>query len=277
MVEETPRSESKGEAAPASAGKPHAVLSTHPPEAHSSRFIYLRTIGFSSFCLAIASFLMEDYFPLFVVFCYLALGIAVVDSAMEAGLGKFRYFVAGFFFVVALAFTFGVVIGTTRPTIDSSWFAGNYPTGTDVDGITWNSGWSDLRLGLRDDADEDLKDVDIELRVDGWTVATEVIGDLCTVAAGSALQIRGTDQRGNQFQFPKGPQSQTYHLMCPKIPAHMSVWVLVAMTNPDSRVVEKRKPEWITLRGKYKVKIRPYTLDMRIVPRDDDPSFMQRR
>jgi hypothetical protein len=268
-----PEAKAKAEAAKAS----RAAVDTNPPDTESRRFIYLRTIGFSSFCLAIGAVLMEDYFPVFVVFSYLALGITIVDSVKEKGLGRFRYAIAGFFFLVALAFTFGVVIGTTKPTIDSNWFAGNYSTGTDINGITWNNGWSDLRLGVRDGTDEDLKDIDIEIRVDGWTVATKVIGDFCTLAAGSALQIRGTDQSGNQFQFPKGASSQTYHLMCSRIPAHMGVWVIIAMTNNDSRVLEKRKPDWISLRGKYKVKIRPYTLNMKIVPIDDDPLFMQKK
>jgi len=272
-----PEARATAEAATAAAADkaPHAALNTHLSKTHNNRFIYLRTIGFSSFCLALAAFVMDDYFPVFVLLFYLALGIAIVDSVMEVGLGRFRYVVAGFFFLVASWFTFRVVIGSTKPVIDASWIAGNYATGTDVNGITWNSAWSDLRLGLRNNADEDLKDVDIALRVDGWTTATKVVGGLCTIAPDSALQIIGTDRSGNQTLFPKGPQSQTYHLMCAKIPARMSVWTVIAMTNNDARAVEKRKPDWLTPRGKYKVKVRPYTLDMKIVPRDDDPSFMQ--
>jgi hypothetical protein len=268
-----PSARAKAEAVRAS----QAAMNTQPPNTQSNRLIYLRTIGFPAFCLAIAAVVMEVSFPMFVAFCYLALATAIVDSVLDVELGRFRYAMAGFLFVFALWFTFGFVIGTTKPTITSTWFAGNYAAGTDIDGLSWNDSWSELRLGIRDDSDEDLKDVDIELRPDGWMAEAKVVGDLCILAPGPTIAIMGTDQRGNQYRFSKGLSNHSYHLMCAKIPAHMDVWVVIALTNEDSRVIEKRKPDWITLRGKYKVKIRPYTLDIKVVPVDNDPLFMQKK
>ncbi len=64
---------------------------------------------------------------------------------METSLGKSRYALVALFLLVVVGFTV-IVRGGVKPILHAKWTAGNYAEGSDVQGLAWKKGWSDLRV-----------------------------------------------------------------------------------------------------------------------------------
>jgi hypothetical protein len=242
-----------------------------PPRMHDRSLAYLRATGFVSFSLAIGAILMEEYFWWFVAFFYVGLTIAVVDCWRETSLGKSRYALVAFFFLVIVGFTV-IIAGGVKPKLRAEWTPGNYAEGSDVQGLTWKKGWSDLRVSVGNDTRADLKDVDVEFDTGGYVAAVKQVGDFCSIAKGrlgGITDIIGTNgSTGEQTHFPLGPQQNSYRILCAKLPAGIAVHVVVAVVNEDASDLTKRRPKGVRFHAKYKASMRPYDLTLSVVPSD---------
>ena len=194
---------------------------------------YIRSGGPAAMALGFAGMLVEEYFWFCVGLCYLGLILSLIDCARNANLGRWRYFLSAVFIFVIVAMTCGVVIGNVKPTIRAAWLAGNYPPGTDVHGILWRNGLSELMVTIANNTEDDIKDVDIELRTDGATVDGKSASPLCSLLPGSSIEFIATDQQGSQQRFPPpgSPSNRAYRLLCSNIPARMLVTLEVAVTD----------------------------------------------
>ncbi len=212
---------------------------------------------------------MEDYFWWFVALSYTGLAIVVVDCAKEASLGKFRHALIVYFLLVVVGFTF-IVWGGVKPKLKAQWTVGNYAEGSDVQGLVWKKGWSDLRVFVVNERDVDLKDVDVEFNVGVPVAAVKQIGELCSIVSeGGITDIVGTDNStGEQIHFPLGPSRHPYRILCAKIPARTAVEVVVAVTNEDSSDLTKRRPKEVRFHARYKARIRPYDIASSVATSD---------
>jgi hypothetical protein len=259
----------------AAAGKSKVAVASvrlsHDQESPNRFVAYLRATGFASFALAIGAILMEEYFWWFVAFVYVGLTIAAIDCAKERTLGRSRYVWAGLFLFIIGGFSYGIVWGGVKPELKASWVVGNYADGSDVHGFLWKNGWSDLRVFVDNKEDVDLKDVDIEFKVDKGVAAVKQIGDLCSIASGNSItDVIGTDQRtGNQIHFPLGPSQHPYRILCAKIPAHIQLQIVVAIGAADyPNSTQKVRPEEVDFHARYKARMRPYDIVLKAVPSD---------
>ncbi len=150
---------------PAENVESHAIPETIGPKKQGwGRILtaYLRSIGAVAFTLAIGTILMENSFWWFVVLAYVAFIASLIDPFFEKGLGKPRYIFVLFFLCVMVIFTLKVVLGKVYFETTAQWTEGNYTAGSEIHGIKWQDGWSDLTISIFNRSETDIKDLDVE-------------------------------------------------------------------------------------------------------------------
>src|SRR6266481_1871582 len=272
----------------ASTGKqqpePPANRKTVPRKPTANRFEqyaeHLRTIEVVAFVLAIGAILMEHYFWWFVAFMYIGLLIQIVHSVMARAAGNFRYVTAAFFLLVLTLFTLQVVIGTSYFGTTSMWTKGSYTPGTNVHGLLWEDGWSELTFSISNNTNADMKDLDIEFLIDESVVDIKKVDEIPCVIVKSGVHpvdvtVKFSDGR-QQLMTPVGYKAP-YRLLCDRLPAHTGISLIAALANTDSLersggskqqqgehgvndfLGPKRIPRWVKYHASYKVGLRPYS------------------
>lgn len=264
--------------------EPRREMVKKPESSKSPVLGYLRATGFVSLVLAIGALLIEPYFWWFVVFMYVGLLIALVDCWLEKPLGGFKYVMSCFFLAVICIFTVGVVWPRFRPDFVAIWNRGDYASGSDIAGMKWQDGWSELRLSISNKYDVEMKDVEMEFLVEepvaDIKLASSLPCSIVLIGASPLGQPYMTDSSGKQTllgepSFHDGP----YRLLCDKLPSHTSVGLLLALNDArplmnallnHQKVVNlispKRKPLWVRTRTTFKAGMRPYILEKTIEP-----------
>lgn len=173
-----------------------------------------------------------------------------------------------FFSLAIIAFTLAFVWGPNKPKISADWMQGNFPPGTNVDGIVWANGYSQLRINLVNERNADFNDVDFEFHIHEGVADIRAVGNsFCSVVDTKPVRIFGTDNKtGQQTYFGGGFVNLPYKLICTKIPARTEVGVEAALFDPNG----KHKPDLIDVRLSYKAMGRPYNVETQISPKDTD-------
>lgn len=186
---------------------------------------------------------------------YLGLLIILWEICVEPELIKrplwVKVLTIGLVFAFFDVFTIGVVASRAPVKVLSyAMRKGDYPSGTSIAGITWDSHLTDLRVLLTNPIDDDYDNLDVEVQPDKWTykaallnnsvcdlspmgeetvfVATNVKGGSTTITAtrvGNAFDAQ--DNVGDIFT-PLASKSG-YRLRCSKLPAHFTVQIVFAV------------------------------------------------
>ena len=161
-------------------------------------------------------------------------------------------------------FSIGIV-GAQAPISFQSYAMrkGDYPPGTAIAGIAWDSHLTDLRVTLTNPTDDDYENLDVAVQPDKWTYKAGLLsspecdllqmgGDTVSVVrsgkggATSFTSIRvGT---GFDFQDNVGDvfiQLATelgYRVRCTKLPAHFTVQIVLAVVSVDPELLKKVGP-----------------------------------
>ncbi len=252
---------------------PHSPSHTAPATKKSGRFVaHLRTIEAVSFVLAIGAILMENYFWWFVGLFCAGIVIQIAISLLDKDVGKVRFITLAFFALVLILFVFKVVIGKVYPERIVTWTEGNYPPGSDINGLVWRNGWSDMRFNVFNHSHTPLRDVDVEFAIDESIAGIKTVGELgCKVfQAGPAAQLTINYQDGHQESgsAPLGVRAE-YHLLCDKLPGDTGIQVIAAVVDPISPeemmagkfkglLKPKRIPAWLHFHISYRAGARPY-------------------
>jgi hypothetical protein len=177
---------------------------------------------------------MEDHFWWFVAFTYIGLVIQTVHSLTDNAIGRGKY-LSGLFFVSVIAlFTFKGVVGTTYFESTSQWTEGNYTPGTDVHGINWQDGWSELQFSIANNSNYDLKDFDLEFLVDEGVEAITKVNDVgCTVVQSGprVIDVTVKSQNGQQQLMNSLGYLGPYRMLSDKVPAHTGISLIIALGN----------------------------------------------
>lgn len=188
------------------------------------------------------------YLGLFFLLC-----TAIQDPWVLSRSLRFQVVVLLFVFIGIDLFSIKIV-GAPAPLVLQSYAMkrGDYPAGTTIAGITWDSHLTDLRVAITNPTDDDYENLDIEVQPDKWTykarlldspdpdcVLTPMGGNTVAFvkhAIGGVTTFTGTHV-GMGFEahdsvgdvFTTLATGLGYRLRCAKMPAHFTVRVVLAV------------------------------------------------
>lgn len=171
----------------------------------------------------------------------------------------------GIVFTLATMFSINVVGALAPLTFDSyAMRKGEYPSGTVIAGILWNSHFTDLRVSITNPTDDDYSDIDIAIQPDKWNYKAAILQEntgcqlismggkginIMPNGIGGATSITGhrvgdevdaTTNVGDVFEHFL--TSGGYRLRCGKFPAHSAVQVVFALAAVDQKLIDKVLP-----------------------------------
>ena len=143
----------------------------------------------------------------------------------------------------------------------------NYRDDTTIAGIKWKDKYSDMRVTLRDDADDPYINIVIILRTDLLIANVGLLSQLSqcqwaphfpgVVLSGASVTISGIDKKGDIsipiFTPEDGPIAATqYKISCDKILPHDNMELIVALEPPPmSGTIERKSPSWVSITVEY--------------------------
>lgn len=116
---------------------------------------------------------------------------------------------------------------------------GNYAVGTDVSGIKWEKGLSELRIMLSNQTIYDYDDVDIYFKPD---VPTRRVVQVTHVPDVSLDIIEPGSVSVSGRTYGLYASSMGFRMRCPKIPKHTTVEILAALVMPDAQPLGESDP-----------------------------------
>jgi hypothetical protein len=160
----------------------------------------------------------------------------------------------GIVFALAVAFSINVVSLSAPLNFDSyAMRNGEYPSGTVIAGIHWDSHLTDLRVSITNPTDADYYNLDLAVQPDKWNykagMLEENTGCLLTSIGGNGLLIvdsaKGGENRvtmhrvGDKFEasdslgdvFEHFITEGGYRLRCDKFPAKFTVQIVFALAS----------------------------------------------
>jgi hypothetical protein len=200
---------------------------------------------------------MRYSFVLGVCAIYLAMIILVIEIWREVKSQiPLRVSLIGLVFVIFCVFSIRVVFRQAPVTLQSyAMKKGEYPAGTVIAGIAWDSRLTDMRVVVTDPTDDDYDNLDVEVQPDTWTYKAALLTNDSgcqlskmpdTKAISVVLSSKGGTNKvtsvytGGTFEgqdavgdiFLPLVSESGYRLRCGKLPAHFSVRVVFALAVP---------------------------------------------
>jgi hypothetical protein len=210
---------------------------------------------------------------------YLGLVIGLIDLYFEKSVGQIvRIFFAVVILTICYGFTFGIVRFPAPIELQSNWSKSDYPTGTDVSGIKWRPGISELRVSFHNPTDRDYEDVDLSiLTTEGVAQVSQVTSIPCAPVSENVISVH--DSQSDVFQSLASPGPQRFR--CDKLPGGATVQFLLAVANIDDLLKSmgnarvgsslpagiygpKKKPRWVAIRCTYRVTFRPHFIGKKL-------------
>jgi len=161
-------------------------------------------------------------------------------------------------------FTIGIVAAQAPISFQSyAMRNGDYPAGTTIAGIAWDSHLTDLRVAFTNPTDEDYENLDVAVQPDKWTYRAALLnspgcdllqmgGNTVSVVVsgkGGATSITSTRVgAGFDFQdnvgdvFTPLATELGYRIRCTKLPAHFTVQIVFAVVSIDPELVKAISP-----------------------------------
>ena len=172
----------------------------------------------------------------------------------------------GIVFALAVVFSITVVLVSAPLAFDSyAMRKGEYPSGTVIAGISWDSHLTDLRVSVTNPTDDDYYNVDLTAQPDKWSYKAAIFEDntgcLLTPMGGNSLlivpSVKGgattvTEHHvGDKFEvadnvgdvFEPFITEGGYRLRCEKFPAKFTVQIVFALASIDRDLESKLSPK----------------------------------
>jgi hypothetical protein len=209
--------------------------------------------------------MMPFYFWLGVVIVYTGLAALLSEIIFDPELLRRRYQIQVLGIVVVFFlfdwFTIGVV-GARAPIILYAYAMrkGDYPAGTIIGGISWDSHFTDLRVAITNPTDDTYEDIDLIVQADKWsykaallntppdcnltpiggetifTARTRESGPLTVTTSRVGTGYDAHDSMGNVYT-PLATESG-YRLVCGKLPAHFTIQLVVAAVALGTLIID---------------------------------------
>jgi hypothetical protein len=163
----------------------------------------------------------------------LALAAETVYEPLFARLARhLRILCTGIPFCLIGALTIWVTSQKFALDLVSRAASGNYPDGSTVEGITWKSGMSELRVFIGNQTPEDDEDVDVLIQPDQWTRAVTQVG------AGPPISIIRGDPTfatpnlknpdGTDVPIERTADTYGFRVLCSRLPSKSRIELLAA-------------------------------------------------
>jgi hypothetical protein len=204
-------------------------------------------------------------FSWFVILGYAFFILIGVELWNEPLVRKFRFASCPVLLAATIWFTIAVPFAKAPLGMAAYVRPSDYSNGTKVEGISWDSHFTDLRIGITNATEDDYRDVDISIRPDGWTHEAAFlrggVGCQLSRAGGNALRLttasksgkltvtarrtgdvlENYDDSGNVYATVASESG--YRLICGRIPSHDTILMFFALvTVPRSLIQTPNMP-----------------------------------
>ena len=221
--------------------------------------------------LGLAAMMLTEFFWPAVGLIYLSALVALVDLFIEKTISKWAKAIIGLVIISVIgAFSHYIVFFYPTPDVKCSWFKADYPTGSNIDGLTWRPGLSKVIVTFRNTTQRDYIDLDLSISTNEAVVGiVQKTSIPCMPLQENPVTI--SDSMSNVW-LPLGIVG-TERFRCPNLPRHSSIQFVLAIANiddllkgapPPSLFGPKRKPQWVTVTGAYRVTYHPYSGGIKI-------------
>jgi hypothetical protein len=127
----------------------------------------------------------------------------------------------------------------------------NYPTGTEIFGIKWENGLSELRMLVTDESGGDYSNLQILVRSDLMIRAAGSDSSSCLYGSWLPTQLGAETLTSEETSTPIVHSFATvYKISCDKLAAHGKLEVVLAVLKGGSN---RPKPSWATGRATYRI------------------------
>jgi len=164
--------------------------------------------------------------------------------------------------------TSGVVLAKLPLLVGSMRSMGDYSDGYNVGSIKWNKNWADLRIYLSNPSSHDLRDVDLEISVDGMIPQISQMEPVCqgfnAFSESNPISVNVSENGKETSLASTGPSvSNHFRVVCDKLPHGTTATLIVPVVAtdmgrsksnpfPKQLFAPKRLPEWCTVKGEYR-------------------------
>ncbi len=234
---------------------------------------YLRASSAVGSFIGITGMILPAFFWWAASLFYLSLFIGLIDLFFEKSVNwAARLFFAVIILMIFYGFTFGIVRFPAPVEVQSFWTKSDYPSGTDVSGIKWRPGLSELHVSFHNPTDRDYEDFDLSMLTTGGIVqVAQVTSISCAPVSENVVSVHDTQSDVFHNLANEGPQ----RFRCDRLPAGATVQFLLATANiedlmqslrnpkigsgiPPELYGPKKKPRWVVIRCFYRVTFRPH-------------------
>jgi hypothetical protein len=240
---------------------------------------YLRKLGIGALLLGVAGMIFPAFFWWATGLFFTSAALWSLDVWLEPSLTRtFKGMIQFFIAAVVAVFIHGIVLFPANPKVVSVWAKSDYPSGSDINGIRWHQGLSELRVSFTNPTDRDFDDLDISI------FTTEAVFQVVQVTSIPCVSVSEEqpivhDSLSNVWQ--EGPKIGPRRFRCDKLPRHAIIQFLLALGNLDNLLKTmnngksdpaanggdgifgllgpKRKPQQIIVTANYRVTFRPYS------------------
>lgn len=250
--------------------------------------LWCRNVAAGSTFLGVAGMILSIQFWWAVAFIYAGLCLFILDLWVEPEFKNRRFWrLSGTAVLVCflLMFTWGIVLVPGPIELEAIGIPGDYPVGTKIAGINWNPAFSDVRISITNQSEQEYDNLNFVLGVSGYIIQAAVQNENsgCTLMSTSPVievHASGVDPKtGKPFQQPLTQlgDSSPRRLQCKRFFGKQSVTVMFAIANvrmdlehattnviPDAFYGPKKMPEWAGISGTYQRGFKPYKIIQKI-------------
>ena len=240
--------------------------------------MYLRGFGAIGFLVGLAGMIFTSFFWPAIGLLAVAFLAGIVDVWRERDLPMpAKIAISAAICGIGIWIAKVVVFYPAPIETSSSWFKADYPDGTNVSGINWKSGYSELRVSFHNQSERDYDDAEFLLSIpQAFDEVAQVTSLPCFRVQSNIISAH--DSQSDVFQ-PLG-ENAIIHFSCPKLPKDSTVQFLIAVVNMDAfmRSAEngkqldlpfglygpKIKPQWLKIKAEYKATFRPHVIERKV-------------
>ena len=263
--------------------QPQIAVMVHPQEQQKkevrpvleSRVLgYLRAVGIVGVLWTVAAMILPYFFRAATALIYIASALGLADLYWEKALPKLAKIIgAGVVVIAAGLFTYSIVLFPAQLKCGSYWVKSDYPEGSDIAGIKWRQGFSELRVSIKNPTDRDYDELNISILSPEAVI--EIVQSTAIPCSPISQDVATPhDTLGTVFHplFDTGPK----RFRCAKLPSYSTMEFVLAVANVDDLMKlmtkgavdlgpkpelfgPKRKPEFVIVQASYLVTFKPVT------------------
>jgi hypothetical protein len=196
---------------------------------------------------------------------YAFLILICLELWLEPSVKKFRWLSCALLLPAAAWFTIAIPFASAPLDLVAYSPPGDYPPGTPVGGIPWDSHFADLRLGITNPTAADYQGVDLLLKPRGWVYqasildhvpdcsiareASENVISMATASKSGKLTVEATRVGAGIDTYDTGGNVYTtvatdsgYRLRCDVLPSHYTIRVIFAVVSAPVQLMPRPKP-----------------------------------